>query len=176
MTSTLVLFIARFVMYGSLYGKWCSGKKEKKKEVYLLRKVKNKPIVVFLCNDWGTRRPTSPFNMHSSPEHEPYCMRHSQHQAFHKLSWVSPKSFTETSLGKTRRPHQLLWKSRDPSGVFSSLKVTCDSLLWLATHPTLGRKVDCNPHPHFMPVYQQKWVEKPKMHSKEYSYKVLEPK
>lgn len=76
--------------------------------------------------------------MQTSPENEPYCMRHSKHHAVHMPRRVSLKSFSETSPEKTRWPHELLWKSRDPSAVISLLKVTSDSLLWLARLPTLG--------------------------------------
>ncbi len=78
--------------------------------------------------------------MKTSPENEPCCMRHSRHHAVHKPRRVSPKSFSETTPEKTRWPHQLPWKSRDPSAVISSLKVTCDSLLWLAKLPTQGTR------------------------------------
>lgn len=79
-------------------------------------------------------------SLQTSPENEPCCMRHSQHHAVHKPRRVSLKSFSETSPEKTRWPHQLPWKSRDPSAVISSLKVTSDSLLWLARLPTLGAR------------------------------------
>ena len=68
--------------------------------------------------------------MQTSPE--PCSMRQSPHRALHKPRRVSSKSFSETSPEKTRWPHKLPWKSRDPCAVISSLKVTSDSLLWLA--------------------------------------------
>lgn len=56
--------------------------------------------------------------------------------------FISPKEFPlnhfRNLTEKTRWPHQLPWKSRDPSAVISSLKVRSDSLLWLAKLPTLG--------------------------------------
>ena len=95
-----------------------------------------------LCDQQSALKmtPLHQTGMQTSPVSEPRCMRHSQHHAVHKPRRVSPKSFSETSPEKTRWPHQLPWKSRDPCAVISSLKVTCDSLLGLATLPTLGTR------------------------------------
>lgn len=74
------------------------------------------------------------------PENNPHCMCCSWYHTLYMLSSVSPKSFSEIPQEKTRWPHRLPWKSRDLSGVISSLRVTCDSLLGLARHPTLDTR------------------------------------
>lgn len=51
-----------------------------------------------MCMEGWTSQYTSPSDKHASPEHEPCCMRHSQHHAVHKPRRVSPKSF--------QKPHQ----------------------------------------------------------------------